>query len=96
MGTPHDAILVFTCLLLFLFRFVQFLTSYNHSNLEVCLQARNVGERALYGKFYPKKVIQKKLSTNKSSKKYYPEVLSKNCFIQYVRDLFYITLYSHL
>ena len=29
------------------------------------------------GKSYPKKVIQKKLSTNKWCKKYYPEELSK-------------------
>ena len=44
------------------------------------------------GKFYPKKVIQKKLSKNKSRKNFYPEVLSKNVFIQNVRDLFYVTL----
>ena len=37
--------------------------------------------------------IQKKLSTNKSRKNYYTEVLSKKNF-QYVRDLFYITLYD--
>ena len=29
------------------------------------------------GKFYPKKVIQKKLSRHKSHKNFYPEVLSK-------------------
>ena len=46
-----------------------------------------------YSKFYPIKIIQKKLSTNKWRKKYYPEVLSKKCFIQNVRDLFYVTLY---
>ena len=46
-----------------------------------------------YSKFYPIKIIQKKLSTNKWRKKYYPEVLSKNFFIQNVRDLFYVTLY---
>ena len=45
-----------------------------------------------YGKFYPKKVFQKKLSTNKSSEKFYPEVLSKIFFIQNVHNLFYITL----
>ena len=47
-----------------------------------------------WGKFYPKKVIQKKLSTNKWGKKCYPEVLSKNFFIQNVGDLFYYTLYD--
>ena len=36
--------------------------------------------------------IQKKLSTNKSGKKIYPEVLSENFFIQNLRDLFYVTL----
>ena len=46
-----------------------------------------------YSKFYPKKVIQKKLSTNKSREKFYPEVLSTNFFIQNVPDLFDITLY---
>ena len=44
-------------------------------------------------KFYQKKVIQKKLSTNKSREKFYPEVLSTNFFIQNVPDLFDITLY---
>ena len=44
------------------------------------------------GKFYPKKVIQKKLSKNKSRKKFYLEVLSKNISIQNVCDLFYVTL----
>ena len=39
--------------------------------------------------------IQKKLSTNKSCKKYYPEVLSKNVFVQNVGDLFHITLYHY-
>ena len=38
--------------------------------------------------------IQKKLSTNKSRKNYYTEVLSKFFFIEYVRDLFYVTLYD--
>ena len=36
-----------------------------------------------WGIFYPKKVIQKKLSANKSRKKIYPEVLS-NFFIQII------------
>ena len=49
-------------------------------------------DKKRYGKFYPKKVIRKKLSTNKWRKKFYPEVLSKNFFIQKVRDLFYFTL----
>ena len=35
-----------------------------------------------YSKFYPKRIIQKELSQNKSCEKYYPEVLSKNNFIQ--------------
>ena len=35
-----------------------------------------------YSKFYPKVIIQKELSTNKSRKKYYPEDLSKTNFIQ--------------
>ena len=47
-----------------------------------------------YIKFYPKK-----LSTNKSRKKYYPEVLSKIFLIQNVHDLFYLyylTLYNRI
>ena len=43
--------------------------------------------------FIQKKTIQKKLSANKSRKKFYPEVLSKKIVIQNVRDLFYITLH---
>ena len=42
-----------------------------------------------WGKFYPKKVIQKKLSTNKWGKKYYPEELSKNIFIQINATLYH-------
>ena len=39
------------------------------------------------GKFYPKKVIQKKLSKNKSRKKFYPEVLSK-MYVTYSTSLY--------
>ena len=39
--------------------------------------------------------IQKKLSKNKSRKNFYPEVLTKNVFIQNVRDLFYIIIYTN-
>ena len=50
----------------------------------------------LYIKWFPSWrgviFIQKKLSKNKSRKNFYPEVLSKNVFIQNVRDLFYVTL----
>ena len=51
-----------------------------------------MGHKNQYSKFYPKKVIRKKLSTKKSGKKFYPEVLSDNFFIQNLRDLFYVTL----
>ena len=51
---------------------------------------------SVVGVVYPKKVIQKKLSTNKWRKKYYPEVLSKNFFIQNIPDLFYLTLYNNI
>ena len=39
------------------------------------------------GKFYPKKVFQKKLSKNKSRKKFYPEVLSK-MYVTYSTSLY--------
>ena len=51
-----------------------------------------VGTFVEWGKFYPKKIYPKKLSKNKSLKKFYPVVLSKICFLQNVRDLFYFTL----
>ena len=48
------------------------------------------------GKFYPKRFIQKVLSTNKSREKIYPEELSKTFLIQNPRDLFYMTFYNNI
>ena len=35
-----------------------------------------------YSKFYPERIIQKELYTKKWREKYYPQELSKRCFIQ--------------
>ena len=45
------------------------------SSISWCLKRTTV--IGWYSKFYPKKIIQKKLSTNKWCKKYYPKVLSE-------------------
>ena len=54
--------------------------------------ASKMGKSRRDSKFYPKKVIQKKLSTNMSCEKFYQEAVSKIFFIQNVLDLFYVTL----
>ena len=50
------------------------LAHWQKSSFPINIKKKGVFES---GKFYPKKVIQKKLSTKKSQKKIYPEVLSK-------------------
>ena len=40
---------------------------------DTVLMLKNMGLLNRHSKFYPKRIIQKELSTNKSCEKYYPE-----------------------
>ena len=62
-----------------LYTFIFFFTKFTNI-IFIILLGVGVAWKNEWGKFYPKRVIQKKLSTNKWRKKYYPEELSKFFF----------------
>ena len=63
-----------------------------HHSIQHIIKILNLYINLLCGivNFIQKKLSKKRLSTNKSSRKYYQEVLSKIFLIQYCRHLWYI------